>query len=117
MPVQTLVERVLYQQRFDLRHDAAMAPRGQLGFDRQLARLQAQILELADRGHRERLVRDIGQRRTTPQAKSAPEDLSGAAAVAGLERRPALPDVRAEDVDIQLGRTEPQPVALRDSFQ
>src|SRR4051812_39303232 len=114
MPVQTLVERVLHQERLDLRHRAAMPPRAQVCLDRELACLEAKILELADRGHRERLVRDIGQRRTTPQGQSAPEDLSGAAVVAGLELLPALPQVSTENVDIQLGPTQPQQIAVRD---
>src|SRR3954454_14754340 len=116
MAVQTLVERVLYQQRVDLGHGAAMPPRGPLCLDRELAGLQAQILELADRGHRERFVRDIGQRWTTPQAKSAPEDVSGAVAVAAFERLPAVADVGAEDIEIELTPSEAQPVALRDRF-
>jgi hypothetical protein len=62
-----LAERVVGDERRQLGHDVGMSPIGEVHVDGLLERVQAQLLEPQDLARRERLVRDVGQRRPAPQ--------------------------------------------------
>ena len=92
--VQALPQRVLGHQRVELADDLAVPAGGQVTVDRQLERRDAKLVQTADLGRRERLVRHIRQRRAAPQAQR----------VARRARRDEL----LEAPRIQLAVAEPQ---------
>jgi hypothetical protein len=65
--VQALAQRLLLDERADPRRDFVMSPGGQVGVDRQLRRLHAQVLEPPDRVRSEGLVGHVRQRRPAPE--------------------------------------------------
>ena len=67
--VQALAQRMLLDQALELRERLRVTPGGEIAVDRELGRPQPQILEPADLGPRERLARDVGQRRPAPQSE------------------------------------------------
>ena len=64
--VQALAQRLLPRERVELGKDVAVAPGGEVGLDRLLARRQPQLLEPADLQRRERLAGDVVERRSAP---------------------------------------------------
>jgi hypothetical protein len=92
--VQALPQRVLGHQRVELAGDLAVPAGGEVAIDRQLERGDAKLVQAADLGRGERLVRDIGERRAAPQAQR----------VAGRARRDEL----LEAPRVQLAVAEPQ---------
>ena len=68
--VQALPQRVLGDQPLQLSED--LAARGHVGVDRELGRPQAQLVQAPDLGRRERLGRDVGQRRSAPDRQRPP---------------------------------------------
>ena len=67
--VQALPQRVLGHQRVELADDLAVPAGGQVTVDRQLERRDTKLVQTADLGRRERLVRHIRQRRAAPQTQ------------------------------------------------
>ena len=65
--VQALSQRLLGRDRLDLPDDLPVPAARQVAVHGQLDRPQAQLLQAADLAARERLVRDVGQRRAAPQ--------------------------------------------------
>ena len=52
-----------------------MPPELELGIEALLERRETQLLESRDRGLRERLVREVCERRSAPELERAPEQL------------------------------------------
>ena len=73
LPVEPLPERLLIDQRLELRDEVAMASEEEIGVDALFERSLAQLLEPADLGLGERLVGEIGERRPAPQAERFPK--------------------------------------------
>ena len=67
--VRALAQRLARQQRLELGQHLAMAPGVQILIDRDLKRARAQLHQAPDLRSGERLVGDIGQRWTAPQAQ------------------------------------------------
>ena len=65
--LQPFAQRVAGDEHLELCEDLAMAARRQVAVDRTFGRGQVQLLEPADLAGRERLPRDVGQRRPAPQ--------------------------------------------------
>ncbi len=65
--MQALAQRVRRDERVELGDHLDMAAGLEVGVDRQLGRPQPQLLEAADLGGGERLVRDVGERVAAPQ--------------------------------------------------
>ena len=75
----------------------------QVGLDRQLGRLQAQLLQPPDLGARERLVGQVGQSRAAPQRERLPRLAVGR--LAGCARRVHQP-LEVGRVDLIGGQLE-----------
>ena len=67
--VQALAQRLLRQQRLQLGQHLAVAPGIEVLVDRDLERGRPQLLQAPDLRCGERLVGDVGQRRSVPQAQ------------------------------------------------
>ena len=74
LPAEPLAERLLCNQRLELRDEVGMAAEEEIGVDALFEGSLAQLLEPADLGLGERLVGEIGERRPAPQAEGFPED-------------------------------------------
>ena len=107
---QALSERVLGDQRLQLRHQLTVAPERQVGLDPLLDRHQPELLQGGDLPLGEGLVGELGQGRPAPQAQRP------AKARRPLGRRgPArLLEQAPEQVRIDAGRVDRQDVAGRD---
>ena len=66
---QPLAERVLAHKRLQLRDERGVPAELQLRVDPQLKRREADLLEPRDCALRERLVRQVGKRRSAPQVE------------------------------------------------
>jgi hypothetical protein len=88
-----------------------VAPGGEIAVDRQLARGQPALLELSDLGGRERLLREVRQRRAAPHAEPLAQEHRRALRVAVGERPPAAFDQLVEALDVELAGPDPQAVA------
>ena len=75
-----LAQRVLGQQRLDLADDLVVAAGGEVGVDRELGGGQAQLVQAADLGGRERLVGDVGERLAAEQRQRLARGVAGRAA-------------------------------------
>ena len=104
---------MLGHQRLELTDEPRMAPRGQLGVDARLERLEPQLLEAGDLGLRERLVRKVGERRAAPEIQR----------LAQLARRPLgvghtrLVRQALEACHVKLGAVDAQDVTRRTRHQ
>ena len=67
--VQALAQRVGGDQRFELDKCLDRVTVAQVGFDGDLERAHPQLVEPPDLGRGERLIRDVGERRPTPQSQ------------------------------------------------
>ena len=107
---QSLSERVLGDQRLQLRHELTVAPERQVGLDPLLDRPKPELLQVGDLPLGEGLVGEVGQGRPAPQAQRPAEPrrpLGG--------RGPArLLDQAPEPVRIDVGRVGRQDVTGRD---
>ena len=75
---QAFAQRVLADEPFELCRQLGMAAETKIGFDSHLERFETPLLELCSRVLRERLVGEVGKRRTPPQRQSRSEELRGA---------------------------------------
>jgi hypothetical protein len=69
--VQALLERVNRDERFQLRHEIAVAASHKLGIDTPLQRSEARLLEPSHIYLNRRLKREIRQRLAAPEGKGA----------------------------------------------
>ncbi len=95
---QVLAQRVLGDELFELDDELAVVSERKVGIDALLDCLQAKLLEPADRSLRERLVREIGERRPAPQSQRLAQLLRGDRRLGG--RR--LPDEALEALQVEL---------------
>ena len=64
---QALAQRVLRHAALELGHQLAVASEGEIGLDTELERRQPDLFEPCDRPLREVRVRQVGERRASPQ--------------------------------------------------
>ena len=103
--LQPFAQRVARDERLELAEDLAMAARRQVAVDRALGRGQVQLLEAADLARRERLLRDVGERRPAPQRERL------ARQVVGDERR------EAQRVDVAVAEAQLVPAPAGDDLR
>jgi hypothetical protein len=70
--VEALVQRMLGEQDAEIADHVAMVPDSELGVDRELDRAQPKLLEPPNLRGRERLLGDVGERRTMPELERGP---------------------------------------------
>ena len=98
----------------EIRDDRLVASRGQLGVDEQLGRLEASVLQSGDLDSRERRLRQIGERRATPQRESRAKALC----VLGRPLGGAAPrDQAPEALEVELAGLDPEGVAAATRLQ
>ena len=86
--VQALAQRLLRQQRLELRQHLAVAPGVEVLVDRDLERTRAQLLQAPDLRSGERLVGDVRQRRPAPQAQRLARGALGEQSLEARRRPP-----------------------------
>jgi Protein kinase domain len=94
-----LAERMLADEGLELRDELGGAPECEVSVDASLERDEPQLLETKDLRLRERLVRDVGERRAAPESECLTENSFG-----GFGRRPlSLLDqvLEAEQVELE----------------
>jgi hypothetical protein len=111
LATEALPERVPRHQHLELRHQPAVAPELEVRLDAVLDRRRAQLLQPGDLGLRERLEREVGERRATPLLQRGAEPRGGALGLPRLERPAALLPERLEAVEVELARFEREAVA------
>jgi hypothetical protein len=93
-PVQPLAQRVLGNERVEPAVHLTVAARLEIALERELERGEAKLLEPPCLGHRERLVHEVGERRSAPERERPVRGLTGAAVVVasrGLGEEPLEP--------------------------
>ena len=113
LATKTLAQRVVPHERLELREHCNVASERELRLEALLERCEPQLLEPSDCGLRERLVREIGQRRPTPQPERAAEHVGGGLCIAGLERLGCVVRAALEAVEIEASRLDVKDVARR----
>src|SRR5262249_5960530 len=111
---QALAQRIAGDQRLELTDEIAVAPELQIGFDPLFKRMHPELLEPGRLGRRERLRRELGERRAAPQLERRAEALRGLLGATGVEararrRRDALEAVQVELVRLHLQRVAGRP--------
>ena len=99
---QALAQRMLGDERLELRDQRPLAPERELGLDPLLPRDQAQLLEPLDVDARERLELEVRERPAAPQALAVPQHPGRAFRVPLLERSPPLGQQPLEAVQVEL---------------
>jgi len=110
---QPLPQGMLGDQPLELGHQLGMPAQCQVCLDALLQRSQPQLLQLRDRGLRERLVGELVQRRTSPQSQRVPQP-SG---LGGDRRLCRLRHETTEPVGIDLVAVDGQQVPGRARLQ
>ena len=102
---------MLGDQLFELGDDESVLTRRQPRADALFQRGEAQLLEPGDLSLRERLERDIGQRRPAPQSERIVEQAPRRRFVAFDASRPRRPDERLEAPRVDRVRLDHEPIA------
>ncbi len=63
-------ERVCENERLDLSDELGVASESEVGLEPAFERLQAELFEARNLGLRERLVGEVGERRTAPEVET-----------------------------------------------
>ena len=108
-----LAERLRLHERLELGDELGVAAEREIGVDSLLEHDGAQLLESRDLGLRERLVREVGQRRATPELERLAKGTGRRTGIARAERRPPLVREPREAVDVHALRLELEDVARR----
>jgi hypothetical protein len=108
-----LAERVLGHEGLELGHRLAVAPEREVGVEAELERRETDLLEPDDRGLREALVGDVGERRTAPQRQRLAEPRRGLGRHAAGEQAPSLVHEPLEAVEVEFVRPDPHDVPRR----
>ena len=90
-----------------------MTPEREIGLDPLLHRRHTQAFEPSDLGLGERLERELGQRRSTPEAERFVQGSRRTLGIALCERIPPLAEPALEAVQVELGRLDREQVAGR----
>ncbi len=102
---------MLGHERLELAHELGVAAAGEIGVDPVLERADPHVLEPSDRGPRERLRGEVGQRGAAPELERGAEPAGRILVVSaggrlGCFRGPAL-----EPAQVELVRREPNEIA------
>ena len=98
-------------ERFQLRDDLGLTPECEIGLDPVLERRDVELVEPGDLVLREALVREIRQRRPSPEREGAPQLLGRLPGLAGRERGSSLGQTAFEAVAVELVRLDPKRIA------
>ena len=112
-----LARRMLGGQLFELGDDERVLARRQARVDALFSGGEAQLLEPGDLSLRERVERDIGQRRPSPQPQRIVEQAPGGRSVAGQACRPRGLDQRLETPRVDRVGLDRQAIARRHGLQ
>ena len=104
LPSQPLAQRVGGDEHLELAHHLGVAPQRQIGLDPLLERGEAKFVEPRDLGLRERLVREVGERRTTPERQADAQRLGGLCRSVVGQRPPSVIEGALEAVQVELAR-------------
>ena len=110
---QALAQRVLGDQRLELRGDGRVAAERELRRDPVLERRDPELVETGGLGLRKRLERQVGERRATPERQSLAEQLRGTLGLVAAERPLALGEQALEPRQIEVLVLDPELVAAR----
>ena len=102
LPAQSLAQRILSDQRLELAHQVAVAAERQIGVDAQLERDGTAFFQPGDLAPRERLVRDVRQRRSAPQRESLAQPSGRIGGAPVLQCRGRIADELLEAVEVKL---------------
>jgi hypothetical protein len=111
---QALAQRVLRHQQLELRHQLEVASERQVGLDPGLERRQAKLLEPRDVELRERVERELGQRRAAPQRQRPAQRLARPPGLAGGQRLASLLGEPVEHLGVERAGRQGQDVPRRD---
>ena len=104
LPGEPLARRVLGDQLPQLADELGVPAGGQVGLDARLQRGQPLLLEPRDLGLRERLERQVGERRPAPQARAPRAGPRGVLGLPGGQRAPPVLDQPLEALGVELAR-------------
>ncbi len=108
-----LAQRLGLDERLELGDELGVAAQREVGVDALLDDDGSQLLESRDLRLRERLVDEVGQRRSAPERERLAQRDLGGGCVAGLERGPPLLRQAGEAVHVHVLRIELEDVAGR----
>jgi len=111
LAAQVLAQRVAGDERLELGHEVGVTAEREIGVDAPLERHGALLLEACDLGLRKGLVRDVGQRRASPQGERLAQEAGRVRGPAARERVPTLAQEPLEAIDVELAVLDPQRVA------
>ena len=112
-PAQALAQRVIADERFQLRHRLGVAADGEVGLEPVLERDQAQPLQPPDLVRREGLVAEVGERLAAPERERVAQHGARLLRPAGVEQAPALVEQLLEPLQIERAVGGPHDVAQR----
>ena len=112
-PRQPLAQRVLGDERLELADELRVAAEREVGVDPLLERREAELLEPDDRGLRERLVGEVGERGAAPERERLAQRRRGRSASPAGAVRLALAEQALEAVQVELLGLELERVAGR----
>ena len=99
-----LAQRMRCDECLELGHDAVVAPEHKLRLEAVLQRRQAQLLQPLNSGSRERLVRQVGEGRSPPDAERLAEQRDRRSIVAAASRARCLRGQALEAGEVELLR-------------
>ena len=102
LAVQPLPQRMVPDQPVQLGGQRVMPAQRQVSVDPRLKRGQPQLLQAGRLGPGERVVGQVGQHRTAPQAQRPAQRLGGLGVPARVQRRPACGEALLEDGRVQV---------------
>src|SRR5262249_12541473 len=113
LSAQPLPQRMLGYEGLELADQVRMAGQRKVGFDSLLEDGQPQVLESGDLTLRERLVRDVGEGRSTPQRERRPKNARGLGSASLGQRSSPLGQKLLEARRIDFIPCEHQQIARR----
>jgi hypothetical protein len=102
---------MILDELLQLTDELPVTTESEICLDASLERGEAELLEAGDRGLRERLVREIGEGRASPQRKSLAKHARRLLGLALVERPHALVEKALEAIEIDLSRLDTQHVS------
>ena len=108
--MKSLAQRVRGDERLALGDDVRVPAEGQIGFDPVLDQADPQLLQPRDLHLRERLVPEVGERRTAPEGERLAKMRRRPFGRVRRQRLPALPGEPLEPVHVELIGRDPEEV-------
>jgi hypothetical protein len=109
LAVQALAQRVLRDEPLELGDQLGVAAEREVGFDALLERREPQLLQARDLGLRERLGRQVAERRAAPQGQRVAQEAGGHPGVG----RAGLPEQPLEAVQVDLMALDGERIGAR----